>query len=136
MDPVIQEEATGCAIASSAAIAGLSYKKAKAFANQLGIFASDTALWSQTHYIRILLRRLGFKTARGETPFRSWHELPDCALLAIKWHMQQNTPYWHWVVFFREQDREYVLDSSQRLKNNVRTDFGRIRPKWFIKVSR
>jgi len=60
--------------------------------------------------------------------------LPDRALLAIKWHLEKDIPYWHWVVFVRDTNNEYVLDSKKALKQNVRTDFGRIKPKWFIGV--
>ncbi len=62
MKPVIQEEKTGCAIASAAAIAGLSYEEAKKAANALGINAEDESLWSDTGHIRRLLDQLGFKT--------------------------------------------------------------------------
>jgi hypothetical protein len=134
MKPVIQLEATGCGIASAAAIAGLSYKAAKKIANQLGIYADDSTLWSDTQHVRKLLRHLGFRTGRGEKSFRSWQSLPDYALLSIKWHKDKGRPYWHWVVFVREGGREYVLDSKKALKNHRRTDFGRMRPKWYIEV--
>jgi len=65
MHPVIQEEKTGCAIASCAAIAGLSYQQAQSIARFLGIYADDPAL-----------------------------------------------------------------------KNNIRTDFGRIKPHWYIEIVR
>ena len=58
MKPVIQEERTGCAIASSAAITGVSYTEAKKIANSLGIYADDSNLWSDTKHIRILLAKL------------------------------------------------------------------------------
>ena len=45
MKPVIQEETTGCAVACSAALAGISYKSAKSIANNLGIYATDNQLW-------------------------------------------------------------------------------------------
>ncbi len=135
MKPVIQEEKTGCAIASSAAIAGISYKEAKQTANALGIYADDPSLWSDTTHITNLLSELGFKTYR-ETPFSSWEELPDCALLLIKWHLEKGKPFWHWVVFTRENGDEYILDSNKRLKNSIRTDFGRMKPKWYMGVER
>ena len=47
MEPVVQEETTGCGIAASAALAGISYAEAKRTANALGIYADDTALWSE-----------------------------------------------------------------------------------------
>ncbi len=135
MKPVIQQEQTGCAIASTAAIAGVSYKEAKKVANSIGIYAEDSSLWSETKYIRTLLRKFGLKTSKGETPFKGWQLLPDCALLSIKWHLEDGKPYWHWVVFVRENGQEYVLDSKKALKKNRRTDFGRMQPKWYLKVS-
>jgi len=134
MKPVIQEEVTGCAIASAAAIAGLSYGEAKTIANQLGIYAEDATLWSETAHIRTLLNHLGFSTAKDEQPFTGWSDLPDCALLSIKWYLENNKPFWHWVVFVREGGVEYVLDSKKALKQHVRTDFGRMKPKWSIEV--
>lgn len=132
MKLVIQQEKTGCAIASSAALAGISYKKAKSIANGLGVYAEDSTLWSETNYIR---KKLNIKISKIETPFKSWEALPERALLAIKWHMDKGKPYWHWVVYIRENNSEYVQDSSKRIKNNKRTDFGRIKPKWYIKVN-
>jgi hypothetical protein len=134
MTPVIQQEATGCAIASAAAIAGISYARAKKIANELGIDASDPALWSESNHVRRLLKTLGIKISSKQTPFINWAALPDCALLATKWHLEQGKPYWHWVVFVRDAQGEVVLDSKKTLTTNIRTDFGRIRPRWYIKV--
>ena len=91
MRPVVQEEQTGCAIASSAAIAGISYEEARKVANSLGISATDSALWSQTNHIRQLLSKLGIQTGNKEQPFTSWQLLPNCALLSIKWHIEVNS---------------------------------------------
>jgi hypothetical protein len=135
MRPVVQLERTGCGIASVAAIAGLSYGKAKTIANSLGIHAEDKALWSDTSHVRRLLRHFRVTASPRERPFRSWDALPDLALLSVKWHLQQGRPYWHWVVFVRERDQAYVLDSKKGLRKNRRTDFGRIKPKWFIPVT-
>ncbi len=134
MKPVIQQEIAGCAIASTAALAGISYTAAKKAAKNLGITAADSTLWSDSTHIRRLLRHYHIKTDKYETAFTDWQSLPDRALLAIKWHLEKGTPYWHWVVFVRDIDGEYVLDSKKALKQNVRTDFGRIKPKWFIGV--
>jgi len=135
MKPVIQQELTGCGIASSAAIADVSYKKAKDVANGIGIYADDASLWSDTKHVCTLVEKLGFNTNGVKTPFKNWQSLPACALLATKWHKEQGKPYWHWAVFIRENNNEYVLDSKKALKTNKRTDFGRIKPKWFIKVN-
>ena len=134
MKPVIQQEITGCAIASSAAIAGITYPEARAIANRLGIFVDDQSLWSETNHIRRLLKELGVSVDNNEREFLSWDSLPDCALLAIKWHKENGKSFWHWVVFVRVSEHEYVLDSKKSLKKNIRTDFGRMHPKWYIEV--
>ncbi len=134
MRPVIQEEKTGCAIASAAALAGISYKEARGIANNMGIYAGDEALWSETHYMRRLLTKLGIKAAKKEILFKNWDSLPNRALLSIKWHIEKGKHYWHWVVFAREGECSYVLDSKKSLKTNTRMDFGRIKPKWYIEV--
>lgn len=132
--PVIQPESGGCGIASAAALAGISYAHAKRAAASLGIDVSDSTLWSSTVPLRRLLKKLGLRAAPGEHPFTSWDALPDRALLAIKWHLERGVPHWHWVLFVRDGDRAAVLDPATRLKRHVRTDFGRIRPKWFIRI--
>ncbi len=135
LKPVLQEEKTGCAIACAAVLAGISYIETQAVANNLGIYAEDTALWSETNPIRSLLGRLGVGIGQKEMPFTDWGTLPDCALLSIKWHVVNGKPYWHWVIFKRERNRSYVLDSKKSLKTNIRTDFGRMKPKWYIEVN-
>lgn len=135
LKPVIQLEPTGCGIASVAAIAGVSYSRAKSVANSLGIFAHDQRLWSETAHVRKLLRHFGLRANSTEMPFRSWTELPDLALLAIKWHLEKGRPFWHWVVFAREHGRCCVLDSKKGLRQQIRTDFGRMKPKWYIPVA-
>jgi len=133
---VLQEEITGCGIASAAAIAGVSYAAAKKAADGLGISAEDARLWSDTAHMRRLLDHYGFRAMRNEVPFRSWDALPDIALLAIKWHVERKRPFWHWVVFARDGNGAYVLDSKKSLRRHRRTDFGRMKPKWFIEVKR
>jgi hypothetical protein len=132
--PAAQEERTGCGIASVAALAGVSYARARSQAARLGISAEDPKLWSETRHVRTLLSSFGKSVSRKERRFQSWETLPDLALLAIKWHLERGKPYWHWVVFVREEGSSYVLDSKRALKKNRRTDFGRMRPKWFIEV--
>ncbi|ARM85083.1 hypothetical protein MARSALSMR5_03038 [Marinobacter salarius] len=134
MEPVVQEETTGCGIAASAALAGISYAEAKRTANALGIYADDTALWSETDHVRKLLQEFGLSVSPKETPFESWDCLPDKALLAIKWHVERDKPFWHWVIFVRERGDAKVLDSRKALKANVRRDFGRMKPKWYIEI--
>ena len=136
LKPVVQQERTGCGIASAAVIAGVSYAEARKAANLLGIYASDSRLWSETLPVRRLLRHFGISIGTREIPFRSWDALPELALLSIKWHREKNRPYWHWVVFSRAGGAACVLDSRRGLRTNRRVDFGRIKPKWYIAVTR
>jgi ABC-type bacteriocin/lantibiotic exporter with double-glycine peptidase domain len=133
---VIQKDQTGCALAGVAALAGLSYEQVKKEATALGIEVSDERLWSDTTFIQKLLKHFKIQAASSERPFRSWAALPDCALLATKWHLERGRPFWHWVVFYREGDEACVLDPKKSLRTHRRTDFGRIRPRWFITVTK
>lgn len=135
MEPVIQEEISGCGIAACAVLAGITYEAAKAKANALGIFASDSTLWSETKHVRLLLKDLGISVSQQETEFESWDDLPDKALMAIKWRLEKGQPFWHWVVFVRESGEAQVLDSKKALKSNIRRDFWRMKPRWYIAVT-
>src|SRR5690606_28818733 len=87
--PVVQEEVSGCGIAACAALARVGYGEAKAVANGLGIYAEDKALWSDTRYVRDILAALGVSAGVDEIPFGGWEELPDRALLAIRWRLER-----------------------------------------------
>lgn len=134
LNPVIQEEPTGCGIASVANILGKSYFEMKNIANGMGIYAEDKSLWSDTRYVRRLLADADVTTSENEVPFTSWEDLPDIALLSIKFHQEDGRNFWHWVVFKREEGKPYVLDSASYLPSNVRLDFEAMQPKWFIEV--
>jgi hypothetical protein len=100
----------------------------------MGIHSQDPLLWSDTLYVRQLLSRPGVHVAQETTPFNGWEALPECALLSIKWRLVFKRPFWHWVVFSREDGKQFVLDSQKGLKHNLRKDFGRMQPKWYIPV--
>lgn len=134
MKAVVQEEETGCGIAAVATIARQSYANTKIKANALGIFAEDEKLFSETSHVRKLLGDYGIQVADKELAFDAWEKLPDLALLAIKYHEEEGIPFWHWVVFSRESGDPAVLDSAAYLNNNVRTDFGTMKPEWFIEI--
>jgi len=117
-----------------ATLAGVTYREARREANRLGIFATDSRLWSETDYVRRLLEHYGIRRARNEARFVSWQALPPVALLAIKWRKVAGRAYWHWVVFRRGPNGPVVLDPKRGPRTNTRTDFGRMRPKWFIAI--
>jgi hypothetical protein len=133
MKPVVQQDRTGCGIASVAALARQKYPVAKRAATALGIAVTDPKLWSDTAHISRLLTCFALSAEKPEN-FVSWSSLPDRALLAIKWHREKTGPAWHWVVFVRDDSGDYVLDPKKALRTNRRTDFGRIKPKWFMRV--
>ena len=134
LKPVIQEETTGCGIASVANILGKTYSEMRDTANAMGIHAEDKSLWSDTHYVRKMLSHAGVETSADEIPFESWSTLPDLALLSIKHHQEDGKTFWHWVVFKRVGGQAIVLDSASYLPSNIRTDFNEMQPKWFIEV--
>ncbi|WP_444935226.1 hypothetical protein ACJJIW_11580 [Microbulbifer sp. JMSA004] len=134
LKPVIQEETTGCGIASAANILGKSYREMKAIANGMGIYASDKELWSDTQFVRRLLATQDVQTSEHEIPFTSWASLPELALLAINHYQEADKDFWHWVVFKRINNQEFVLDSASYLPSNLRQDFESMQPQWFIEV--
>lgn len=134
LSPVVQEENTGCGIASVANILGKSYTEMRETANAMDIYASDKLLWSDTQYVRRLLSNAGIKTSNDEISFVSWDTLPDTALLSIKHHQEGDSNFWHWVVFKRIEGQPFVLDSASYLASNIRVDFNMMQPKWFIEV--
>jgi len=135
VEVIIQQEQTGCGIASVANILGLPYAEVKARANAMGIFASDETLYSDTGYVRRLLQDYGVQSSGSEISFVSWQALPDTALLSIKHHYEYDQPFWHWAVFKRIQGVAVVLDSAAYLDSNERTDFQTMQPKWFIEIT-
>jgi len=77
---VIQEEKTGCGIASVANTVGLSCSEVKVKANAIGIYVEDDMLYSDTVYVRNLLNEYGVKTSSVEVPFEKWRILEDTRL--------------------------------------------------------
>lgn len=134
MRPVVQEDRTGCGLASVAALAGVSYPQVKRVAGQLGIDVLDSLLWSDIKYIRTLLTYYGLSASPQTTPFKSWNHVPSPALLAIKWHRHHHRAFWHWVIFWEGPEGPIVLDPKRELHTNLRTDFGRIKPKWYLTI--
>ncbi|MEN8179097.1 MAG: hypothetical protein ABFS39_10830 [Pseudomonadota bacterium] len=132
MNPVIQKHPEGCALACAAILAGKSYDEIDEIATRLEIFAGDKTLYNSTEPMRRLLAHLELSVTSGEADFTDWAALPDQALLATKWRLEDGLPHWHWVVFTRDEDRASILDPAAYLEQNRRTDFAHIEPKWFI----
>ena len=92
MTPIIQEDITGCAIASVAAIKGITYKESKKIAESIGINVENSVLWSDTKPICKLLGHLGCNTGEAIN-FTNWNILPDLSILATKWHLENGVPH-------------------------------------------
>jgi ABC-type bacteriocin/lantibiotic exporter with double-glycine peptidase domain len=134
MKVVVQEDETGCGFACVAMVAGKTYAEVKQTAGKLGIRVKDKKLYSDTKYVRRLLARFGVRAAEEETPFVVWEALPDTALLSIKHHKESFRDVWHWVVFERREGQAAVLDPAKYVLHHRRTDFGAMKPKWFIEI--
>jgi hypothetical protein len=77
MNPVVQEDVTGCGIASVAALTGVTYKHAKAVAARIGIQVSDSRLWSDTAFVRTLLKHYGIAAEPQEHPLSLLENSPS-----------------------------------------------------------
>ena len=49
---IVQEDKTGCRVASPSALAGVSYKEAMRVANKIGIRVEDQSLWPDSQYVK------------------------------------------------------------------------------------
>jgi len=134
LKPIPQEDTTGCGIASAAWITGNSYGSVKATAEQLGISILDPKLWSDTEYVRSILFELGVSLSSVKVDFSNWASLPKYSLLATKYHLEKDIPFWHWVVSVNNGEDAYVMDPKKALRTNIRKDFGRMKPKWFFEI--
>ena len=135
LTPIVQQDTTGCGLAVFATLTGQPYAQIKARAAELGIHPEDKRIWSDTDYVYRLAADQGLTLAPEPTPFNDWDSLPDLAIMAIKWRLIECVPFWHWVVFVRAGQEAFVLDSKRSLKHNLRRDFGRMKPRWFIAVT-
>lgn len=78
--------------------------------------------YTRSHHLNRLLENLGCTAGRSRA-VRKWESLPDLAIAAI--NPDSENYCWHWVVFVRDGEDAYVLDS--RSKRERRTDFARVR---------
>lgn len=133
--PVIQEDKTGCSIACISWMSGRKYSDVKNLAKDLGISIEDPRLWSSTNHVRRILKEVSLKANPREADFKGWDNLPAYSLLAIKYHLENGIAYWHWVVCVNSHQGRFVMDPKKALKSNIRTDFGRMKPKWYIEIT-
>jgi len=130
MKRIIQEHGTGCGIACVAMIAGSTYAEVMNVARQLfGWPASQRSFYTSSGQLRQLLEVFRVPSQQGRA-VRNWSSLPDAAVVGINHNKNYDT--WHWVVFCRAEEGEFVLDP--RSKRDKRTDFGRMSLRSYIPV--
>ena len=134
MKAIVQEHPEGCALACAAMLTNRNYSEIAGIAGMLDIHAGDKTLYSTTTPLRRLLNQLGVRLISGETAFASWDTLPNKALLATKWHIEEGLAMWHWVVFVGDENGGVVYDPAPYLEHPKRRDLSTIHPKWFIEV--
>lgn len=132
MRRVKQEDPTGCGLACIAMLADSTYAHVKNLAiEQLGFDNSGT-LYTGTKHLRDLANNFKIGLGKKRRKFKAFNDLPEIAILAINYKEESNT--WHWVVYRRTSNDEFVYDPKKKIKSNKRRDFGRIKPKWFLPI--
>lgn len=132
MKRVRQRDPTGCGLACIAMLSGDKYESVKDVAiNELGWEESGT-FYTGTRDLRELGRYFGIELGKRRRLFKNFNALPDTAILAINYKEQTDT--WHWCLYRRIKDDQFVNDPSQSIKTNKRRDFGRMKVKWFLPI--
>lgn len=133
MKRIIQEDSTGCGLACIAMLANKTYKTVRKVAERLEIKNQDK-FYTGTKDLRELSQYFGIDIGFKRVKFNSYKSLPNIAILAINY--REKSENWHWVVYYRTDNDEYVLDPKKTIKTDRRKDFSRITPKWYIKVNK
>jgi hypothetical protein len=123
MNKVCQEHRTGCGIACVAAMVGIEYSSVMEVArDSFGWHHTQRSFYTSPAQLQELLAAFSVKYKKYRL-IKNWSSLPDCAIAGINY--SEKTGNWHWVIFRREGNLEYVLDPKS--KRELRTDFGRMR---------
>lgn len=123
MRRIRQKNGTGCGIACVAMIAGESYSTVMKVARGIFQWEKDKrSFYTTSSQLRDLLLAFEHQSNRGRS-VRLLSSLPDLAIVGINHNPKTNN--WHWVVFCRDSDREYILDPLS--KYIYRSNLSRIR---------
>jgi ABC-type bacteriocin/lantibiotic exporter with double-glycine peptidase domain len=121
---VIQQDSTGCGIACIAMLAGQTYEQVRKLALSVTAFEEGGPFYTCTKDLVSLGAQYNLKIGIRRRKFKNYDALPDKAILAINY--KEETDTWHWVLFHRTADDQYVLDPMKSIKNEKRKDLGRI----------
>ena len=83
---------------------------------------AQKSFYTTSRQLQELLTVLGAESKKYRS-ISKWRSMPDCAIARVNYN--DKTGNWHWVVFCRIGDFEYVLDPRSKLER--RTDFNRMR---------
>lgn len=123
MKRIRQKDGTGCGIACVAMVVGESYATVMKVARDIFQWEKDKrSFYTTSSQLRNLLLAFELQSQRGRS-VRHLLSLPDLAIVGINHNRKTNN--WHWVVFRREPDHEYVLDPLS--KHIYRSSLSRIR---------
>ena len=129
---VKQEDPTGCGLACIAMLAGFDYKAVRELAIEKLGFDDSGTFYTDTKDLRGLASIFNIELGKRKRRFKSFGELPEIAILAINYKEDSDT--WHWVVYRRTSNDEFVYDPKTKIKTDKRQDFYRINAKWFLPV--
>lgn len=131
MKRIRQEHRTGCGIACVAMLSGAAYAEVMSVAAKVFNWSeSQRTFYTSSTQLQSLLFKMNISALKGRS-IRKWSSMPDTAIIGINHNEKNDT--WHWAIFCREADREYVLDPQS--KREVRTDFGRMRLRSCIPIN-
>ena len=132
---IVQRDATGCGLACVAMLSKVSYSEAKALAATLGFAPKKRSYYTESWQLRQLLKDLGVRSQRGRR-VSHWSSIGSLSIVGINPTVRRGHTYWHWVVYVPGPHGGYVLDPMASIKSSRRTDFGRMRLRSFIPVTR
>lgn len=132
MRRVKQGDPTGCGFACIAMLSGASYDEIKNIAITDLDYEGSGDFYTGTRELRYLASKNNVELGKRRRTFKSLDALPETAILAINHEDKLDT--WHWVVYCRKPNEEYVYDPKKSIKSNKRTDFGRMKIKWFLPI--
>lgn len=144
-----QENQRGCGLACVAMICDVPYKAVrKEFIEQNGepeydyspIRGSTTKRYGTTSTdLHLLFAANDVKSNQKLLSFKGWDKLPDICILSVN-HRKElmggtKRSMWHWVVY--DGINEVVYDPyiyNDKSRSNIRKDYKRMRPKYYLRV--
>ena len=131
-----QDDRTGCGLACIAMLAKTSYNNVRNVAIDKLEFNDSGKFYTNKKHLRKLGNHFNIKIAKKKKKFTNFETLPDIAILAINYKKKSKT--WHWVIYNRDENEEYICDPKESIKSDKRKDFWRIggNTKWFLVVEK